>query len=314
MNDLFQSTEYTSFLSDVGRSLHGMIEPFCVSLPRGDRKIGWINGDLQQDGNALKRFLSRRAIINGGAHLESDITESELRSLLNLCISKLRHKAIYIETRNFKDYSHFRTAFEQCGFVYEPHYNFIVNTEALETAESNLGKSRKRDIRTSLRDGASVIDNPDECQIKAFYSVLKNLYETRVKTPLFPVEFFLTLSKTTFSKFLLVQYNDQIIGGTVCVFDDEKVYEWFACGQDGVYKNIFPSTLATWSGIRFAAESGHKYFDMMGAGAPGDGGYGVRDFKAKFGGKLVEYGRFKYICNPPLYKLGKLGVSLLKKI
>lgn len=32
---------------------------------------------------------------------------------------------------------------------------------------------------------------------------------------------------------------------------------------------------------------------MMGAGVPNDGGYGVRDFKAKFGGELVEYGRFK---------------------
>ena len=71
--------------------------------------------------------------------------------------------------------------------------------------------------------------------------------------------------------------------------------------------------MATWSGIQFAAESGHKCFDMMGAGAPGDGGYGVRDFKAKFGGTLVEYGRFKYICNKPLYALGKLGVRLMKR-
>ena len=52
---------------------------------------------------------------------------------------------------------------------------------------------------------------------------------------------------------------------------------------------------------------------MMGAGAPGDGGYGVRDFKAKFGGELVEYGRFKYVCNPVLYAIGKLGVAILKK-
>ena len=111
----------------------------------------------------------------------------------------------------------------------------------------------------------------------------------------------------------MVRYKDEIIGGTVCVYDDETVYEWFACGKDGIYKTIFPSTLATWSGIRFAAESGRKRFDMMGAGAPGDGGYGVRDFKAKFGGELVEYGRFKYVCNPLLYAIGKLGVAVLRK-
>ena len=98
------------------------------------------------------------------------------------------------------------------------------------------------------------------------------------------------------------------------MFDDETVYEWFACGKDGVYKNVYPSTVATYFGILFTAQSGRKQFDMMGAGAPGDGGYGVRDFKAKFGGQLVEYGRFRYVANKPLYALGKMAVKLMKKL
>ena len=306
MNDLFQSEEYLSFID-------GLFIPFLFTKYRGEQEVGRIQGYIQKDGGAIKRFLSRRAIVNGGPWLAEDITDEELTGLLKECTRTLKHDAIYIETRNFKDYSQYRDIFERCGFVYEPHYDFIVDTETLEIAETNLGKSRKRDIRTSLRDGASVVEDPTEDQIVAFYSVLKELYETKVKTPLFPLDFFLKLYPTDFSKFLLVRYQDEIIGGTCCVFDEETVYEWFACGKDGVYKNIFPSTLATWSGIKFAAESGHKHFDMMGAGAPGDGGYGVRDFKAKFGGQLVEYGRFKYICNKPLYALGKLGVKLMKK-
>ena len=306
MMDLFQSEKYLSFIE-------GFFVPFLFTQYRGDREVGRIQGFIQKDGGAIKRFLSRRAIVNGGPCLAEDITDEELTELLTECTRTLKHDAIYIETRNFKDYSQYRDVFERCGFIYEPHYDFLVDTETLEIAEANLGKSRKRDIRTSLRDGSIVVEDPTEDQIIAFYSVLKELYETKVKTPLFPLDFFLKLNHTDFSKFLLVLYQDEIIGGTCCVFDDETVYEWFACGKDGVYKNIFPSTLATWSGIKFAAESGHKHFDMMGAGAPGDGGYGVRDFKAKFGGQLVEYGRFKYVCNKPLYALGKLGVKLMKK-
>ena len=306
MIDLFQSEKYLSFID-------GLFIPFLFTKYRGEQEVGRIQGYIQRDGGAIKRFLSRRAIVNGGPWLAKDITNEELTGLLKECTRTLRRDAIYIETRNFKDYSQHRDVFERCGFLYEPHYDFIVDTDTLEIAEANLGKSRKRDIRTSLRDGASVVDDPSEDQIVAFYSVLKELYETKVKTPLFPLDFFLKLYHTDFSKFLLVRYQDEIIGGTCCVYDEETVYEWFACGKDGVYKNIFPSTLATWSGIKFAAESGHKRFDMMGAGAPGDGGYGVRDFKAKFGGQLVEYGRFKYVCNKPLYALGKLGVKLMKK-
>ena len=51
----------------------------------------------------------------------------------------------------------------------------------------------------------------------------------------------------------------------------------------------------------------------MGAGEPGVP-YGVRDFKSEFGGKLVEHGRFLCVKKPLLYKIGVLGVKLLKKI
>ena len=308
MRDLFQSVEYYAFLQETG-----FLEPFRYSIIRDSEEVAIIQGYLQKDGGRLKRFFSRRAIVNGGPYIADDATDQDLKALLEKCRDSLHKQAIYIETRNFRDFSKYRELFESCGFVYEPHYNFIIDTDSLEIAEANLGKSRKRDIRTSLRDGADVVEDPTEVQIRAFYAILKNLYENKIGTPLFPFDFFLKLYHSGFSKFLLVRYKDEIVGGTVCVYDDETVYEWFACGKDGLYKSIFPSTLATWSGIRFAAESGRKRFDMMGAGAPGDGGYGVRDFKAKFGGELVEYGRFKYICDPLLYAIGKLGVAILQK-
>ena len=308
MMDLFQSAAYNAFLQETG-----FLEPFRYSVVKDSKEIAILQGYVQKDGGRLKRFFSRRAIVNGGPYIADDATDQDVKELLEKCKDSLHKQAIYIETRNFRDYSKYRELFESCGFVYEPHYDFIINTDSLEIAEANLGKSRKRDIRTSLRDGADVVENPTEEQIRAYYDILKDLYENKIGTPLFPYDFFLKLYHSGLSKFLLVRYKDEIIGGTVCVFDDETVYEWFACGKDGIYKNIYPSTLATWSGIRFAAESGRKRFDMMGAGAPGDGGYGVRDFKAKFGGELVEYGRFKYVCNPVLYAIGKLGVAILKK-
>ena len=274
--------------------------------------MGSIQGFIQRDGGRLKRFLSRRAIVNGGPRLSEGITEDEVMELLDTCRKGLEGKAIYIETRNFSDYSRYRKCFEECGFAYEPHYDFVINTETLAIAEENLGKSRKRDIRTSFRDGAIVVEEPSMAQVEAFFELLQDLYVTKVKTPLFSRDFFIRLSRESFSKFLLVEYQGEIIGGTVCVFDDDTVYEWFACGKDGMFKNIFPSTLATWAGIRFAAQSGRSRFDMMGAGAPGDKGYGVRDFKAKFGGELVEYGRFKCILEKPLYGIGKLGVKLMR--
>ena len=50
----------------------------------------------------------------------------------------------------------------------------------------------------------------------------------------------------------------------------------------------------------------------MGAGKPGDN-YGVRDFKAQFGGELVEHGRFLRINKPLVYKAGSFVLKLISK-
>ena len=49
----------------------------------------------------------------------------------------------------------------------------------------------------------------------------------------------------------------------------------------------------------------------MGAGRP-DEKYGVRDFKAEFGGEMVEYGRYVYAHCPLVYRLG--AMLMRKKI
>ena len=45
-----------------------------------------------------------------------------------------------------------------------------------------------------------------------------------------------------------------------------------------------------WDIIRWGAKNGYGVLDFGGAGKPGEE-YGVRDFKSKFNGKLVNFGR-----------------------
>ena len=304
----FQSDECLDFYRTLS-----FVEAFECHIERDGKVKGRIVGYVQRDGGPIKRFLSRRAVINGGPMLAEDITEDEFTKLLDECRSLLRGKAIYCETRNFNDYGRYESAFLRNGWQYEAHYNFHVDTSSVEAVESKLGKSRKRDIRTSLREGAEFGEARNEQEVSDLYALLVNLYRTKVRTPLFPYEFFLKLYRSSWGRIFVVRYRNRVVGGTVCVCGGDVVYEWFACGEDGGIRNVYPSTLATYAGIMYAAENGYRRFDMMGAGAPGDGGYGVRDFKAKFGGELVEHGRFRYIGNRLLYKAGVMGVKFLKR-
>ncbi|MCQ2344348.1 MAG: peptidoglycan bridge formation glycyltransferase FemA/FemB family protein [Paludibacteraceae bacterium] len=304
----FQTPEAYLFFA----SLPNIFTSFIYSVTNDKVLKGVCIGYITKERNALKQFLTRRAIIIGGPMLANDICAEELTALLKAITHNLKNKAIFIETRNFNDYSKWKQLFRQNDFDYSPHLNFQVDTSSIEIMQSNLSKNKMRDIKASLKKGTEFVANPTIDDIKSFYNILCHLYKTKVKTPLFPFEFFERLYYTKDAIYRLIRYENRIVGGTLCIGKKgAPLYEWFACGADKIYKNIFPSTVATYSGLVYAATQEHPIFDMMGAGKPNEN-YGVRDFKAKFGGKLVEYGRFQSIISPLLYKVGFIGVKILK--
>ncbi len=287
--------------------------PFLYAVERDGGLRVLCMGYITKESNPIKQYFTRRAIIIGGPVIADNATQQDVKHLLLAVKNGLQSQAIYIETRNFHDYVKWKEIFAECGFDYIPHLNFHVDTSSMELVESRLGKNRKRDIKTSIRDGATIVENPTIEQVRVYYDLLKQLYTNKIKTPLFSWEFFANLHAQPNGRFILVELNGEIIGGTVCVeLPGKCLYEWFVCGRDGEWKSIFPSSLATYAGIRYAAEHSCSRFDMMGAGKP-DEAYGVRDFKARFGGEQVEYGRFLCVCKPLLYRIGKMGVKLLKK-
>ena len=109
-------------------------------------------------------------------------------------------------------------------------------------------------------------------------------------------------------KIFIIKNENKIIGGAVCPIYKDRIYELYVCGLDREIKNVYPSALATWAPIEYAAKNGLKYFDFMGAGSP-DADYGVREFKSQFGGDLYDYGRYIRINNRILYEIGKFGLK-----
>ena len=286
--------------------------PFAYGVVEEDRLVGVIVGYTTKCINAIQQYFTKRAIIYGGPLLDVDISNDALSTLLKTVVQNIALNPIYIETRNFNDYSNLKGIFEQCGFQYQPHLNFQVDTSSIKLAQSRIGKHRWRYIRLSMRDGAQIVAHPTLEQVQAFYTILQDLYRTKVRTPLWSWEFFERLYHTEHARYILVELDGQIVGGTACVcLPGKAVYEWYACGLDNCRDDIRPLSVAIWGEMQYAAENNYPLFDFMGAGSP-DQPYGVRDFKAEFGGELVEYGRFLCIRKPLLYAIGKMGVKWLR--
>jgi serine/alanine adding enzyme len=268
--------------------------------------------DLQKQSGA-QAYFSRRAIIYGGPVL-SKRCHKELKALLEFINRDLTGKSIFIETRNFFDYSLYKTVFEDAGWTYVPWLNFQLQVDSEDMVLRNMSASRRRQIRQAVKSGAYWEEARSLDDVRKFYSLLIDLYKNKIKKPLHPWDFFKNYYTTKSGLYLLVYFKEKVIGGILCpVLPDETIYEFYVCGLDREYKNQHPSVMATWAAIEYALINKIGVFDFMGAGSR-DESYGVREFKSRFGGQEVEHGRYNKIINPYLYHLGKTALKVKAKI
>ena len=294
-------------------SLPTMMRPFAYGVAEDGVLKGVVVGFVTVEQSRWRQFFTRRAIINGGPLLAEDISTEALRLLLQRLREEVSKEAIYIEMRNFHDYSRWKDRFEACGFAYQPHLNFHLDCSEEAVIQCNMHESRRRQVRKGLASGAVIEEAKTEQEVRDFYRILEQLYRRKVKTPLFGLEFFLAFFRQEWGKYLLVKYEGKVIGGMMCpILEGRTIYEWYVCGLDEPYREQHPSVLATYAAMQYAAEHGLPRFDFMGAGKPGED-YGVRAFKAQMGGQLVEHGRFLLIAKPLLYRIGVLGVAWLRR-
>lgn len=264
-----------------------------------------------QKEKGLKAYFSRRGIIYGGPLFGSSESAVYLIDFLN---KYYKNKLIYLETRNFFDYSLFNQEFENAGWGYNSWLNFQLIIDTEDQVKKNMSSSRWRQIKKAKKAGAYWQEAKSIHEVESFYNILLDLYKNKIKKPLPPFEFFQKFYSEKAGKYFLVFFEEKVIGGIMCpVLQKKAIYEFYVCGLDREYKDHYPSIMATWAAIEYALNNNIKIFDFMGAGSP-DEAYGVREFKARFGGNEVEHGRFIKILNPFMYNLGKLGLKILSKI
>lgn len=251
------------------------------------------------------QWLSRRAVIMGGVMVSDGISVEAYRRLMAAVVEQTSD-VIYVEIRNLCDHSAWRGMIAQDGWQYMPHLNIRIDTSDAQEAISRIGKSKRRRICSSVQKGVRVVEYPTMAQVREYYDVLRDLYVQRVHKPLPSWGTWERLYASDMCRYILIEHEGRIIGGSVCVLWEGKVmYEWYACGRDDHRRVISPASLTKYAEIQLAERLGIAQLDLMGAGRP-DERYGVRDFKAEFGGEMVEYGRYVYAHCPMVYKIGTM--------
>jgi len=304
----FQSPECYQFYKKLS-----FLQPFLYGVSNQGVLTGLVCGYLIAEGGTLKRFFSRRAIIPGGVLLSDDISDTALQMLLDVVKRDIKSKAVYVEIRNYHDYSAYRSVFYSSNFSFHSHYNIHVHADKEEQLLLNLNPTKRRQIKMAELAGVRVLETKEKNPLNQFYKILFELYVTKIRKPLFYYEFFEKIIEEDFCKLFVAIKGDKVIGGMLTVeMNNNAVYEWFICGDDRNSKG-YPSVLLTWNAIQYTAANNFRYFDFMGAGSP-EKNKGIRRFKSGFGGKLTDMGRYVFISKPFIYRIGIMYLQLIKKM
>lgn len=307
----FQSPEYYDFFN----SVNGLAADIYAVEENNELQALCVVTFLKEKG--IKCFFSRRAIIYGGPLVaEGEKGKLALNALILTINKDLKKKVIYAETRNFNDYKNYKDCFIENGWNYEPYLNVQISLQGKSRDDILVAMkyNRRREIQLSIKEGAIASEAENTDDVTALYHILFDVYENRVKLPIPDLDFFIKFYNSQIGIIFIVKHKERIIGGSFCIYYPNKsIYTMYYCSLRNYHPKIFPTHLAIFAIIDFGLKNSLQKVDLMGAGKP-DEEYGVRKYKSEFGGDLVEHGRFLKICNPFLFKLGKLGLSVLKKI
>ena len=290
---------------------------FLAVVNNRDEILGTLLAVIQKEYFGILGNFTARSIIQGSPLIKNDDPDI-LDFILKEYNEIIKKKAIYSQFRNFRDWGASKEIFIKNGFEYEDHLDIIFDLNKSEDELLNeMSRNRKKGIRQSYKKGISInkINLTNEEMFTKSYNTILDVYN-RVKIPMPDVSFFKNAIYELHDKNIILALGafvgDELIGVRIALCYKNMVYDWYAGAKDE-YLNYRPNDILPWEIIKWGVNNGYEIFDFGGAGKPGVP-YGVRDYKLKFGGELVNFGRFEKVHNKFLMNVGKVGFKIYQMI
>lgn len=268
--------------------------------------------------SGLLRHFTTRSVAYGSVLCALGAKGHEALALLLQNYTQTVDRApLFTELRNLSNMQAIQPILHQHGFVYEDHLNYLIDLERPpEAIMQSIGSRTRKNIRSALRKGAVVVEEAtSRDQVADCYGLLLQTYQA-ARVPLadrslFEAAFDLLYPKRMV-RFTLARVGQTPVAASVELLYKDVIHGWYG-GVDRDYGSYVPSELLMWHILQWGAENGYGLYDFGGAGTP-DEEYGVRDFKAKFGGELVCHGRNTYVHAPVRLAISNVGYQVYRRL
>jgi lipid II:glycine glycyltransferase (peptidoglycan interpeptide bridge formation enzyme) len=277
------------------------------SRTRGYKPLLWAVTDVQGQIQALHlpvRVTLRNGVlhylttrnVNFGSVLANENEEG--RKALSLVLEKYNQEVsraiMFTELRNVRDQGAFQDIFQQHGYHYQPHLNYFLELDRdhYDILQS-FSRSTRSHIRKNVREEAVIVKEITEAgMLPLFYELVKMTY-SHARIPLADIslfqEAFKILVPKGMARFTIAFVNGIPASAAVTIQYKDVVYGWYN-GVNRSFRPHYPNEFIIWEQMKWGSENGYRVFDFGGAGNLNRES-GVRDFKLKFRGSLIEFGR-----------------------
>lgn len=262
------------------------------------------------------RFLTSRSVVYGGIARTADEAGSEAAAaLLETYAASASRVTLFTEIRHLSDPAPLRYALASAGFRHEDHLNYLIPlADPGRDPWRGLTRAARKHVTRAERKGVTVTEETAPAAIDEAYRLLEAVYR-RARVPLASRSLFEAAVAELVEPGLLhvfaARLDGEMIGARFVLTYRDRVMDWYA-GSDRRFASFSPNELLVWHTLRWARERGFAVFDFGGAGRPGEP-YGPRDFKAKFGGDLVDFGRDVLVHAPVRLRLSQAGYTTARR-
>lgn len=281
--------------------------------------LGLLTSVVQQEFSGPLGGLSSRCVTWGGPLINNNLEEKDKLDVLDLILKEqnriAKKKALYMQFRNLWDTTWMRPTFKQNNYEYEERLDILIDiTKEEEELWLDMTKNRRKGIKRAMNRGQEFSEFPTNEPLDEFYHTIEETYEN-VKLPLADMSYFTGAKKylepKNMVKFLCVKKDNNLLASRIVLQYKGLIYDWYAGSSEEGKKN-YANEFLVWNLLLSGNKKGFKVFDFGGAGKPGVA-YGPREFKRRFGGKFVQYGRYHNIFKKTTLKIAKMGMKILRR-
>jgi predicted N-acyltransferase len=265
----------------------------------------------------LRPFTTRSIAYGSVLYAPGSEGREALRELLCAYRQGVDGVTLFTELRNLHSMEAVQPILRECGFAYEDNLNYLIDlNRSPEAILQSFGHHARKRIRQGLRQGKVAIEQvTDRTGLTECYDLLLRTFHL-ARVPLADRSLFDGAFEVLYGKrmarFCLARVDQVPAATSVELLYKDTMYGWYG-GMNRAYGSYSPNELVMWDILQWGAQNGYRLYDFGGAGKP-DEKYGVRDFKAKFGGQLVCYGRNTCVHAPLVLRLSKLGYGTYRRL